>query len=113
MAMIALRRGTLAVRVVVLALALVVGFFTLRSGLAFLLATPATAQLALRIDPTNTNALSMDANERLKTVELGAPAAKLAADSKRILEHSPYEVVALRNIGIIAPSDDDENPTTI
>jgi hypothetical protein len=108
MAMIALRRGTVAVRVVVLTLALVAGVFTLRSGLAFLLATPATAQLALRIDPTNTNALSMDANERLKTVELGAPAAKLAADSKRILEHSPYEVVALRNIGIIAASNDDE-----
>jgi len=108
MAMIALRRGTVAVRVIVLTLALVAGVFTLRSGLAFLLATPATAQLALRIDPTNTNALSMDANERLKTVELGAPAAKLAADSKRILEHSPYEVVALRNIGIIAASDDDE-----
>jgi len=108
MAMIALRRGTAAVRVVVVTLALVAGFFTLRSGLAFLLATPETAQLALRIDPTNTNALSMDANERLKTVELGAPAAKLAADSKRILEHSPYEVVALRNIGIIAASNDDE-----
>lgn len=108
MAMIALRRGTAAVRVVVVTLALVAGFFTLRSGLAFLLATPETAELALRIDPTNTNALSMDANERLKTVELGAPAAKLAADSKRILEHSPYEVVALRNIGIIAASNDDE-----
>jgi hypothetical protein len=108
MAMIALRRGTAAVRVVMVTLALVAGFFTLRSGLAFLLATPETAQLALRIDPTNTNALSMDANERLKTVELGAPAAKLAADSKRILEHSPYEVVALRNIGIIAASNDNE-----
>jgi len=108
MAMIALRRGTVTVRAAVLTLALVAGVFTLRSGLAFLLATPATAQLALRIDPTNTNALSMDANERLKTVELGAPAAKLAADSKRILEHSPYEVVALRNIGIIAASNDDE-----
>ena len=108
MAIIALRRGTMAVRVVVLALALVAGFFTVRSGLAFLLATPATANIAIRIDPTNTNALSVDANERLKTVELGAPAAKLAADSKRILEHSPYEVVALRNIGIIAASNDDE-----
>ena len=59
MAMIALRRGTVAVRVVVLTLALVAGVFTLRSGLAFLLATPTTTQLALRIDPTNTNALSM------------------------------------------------------
>lgn len=108
MAMIALRRGTVAVRAIVLTLALVAGAFTLRSGLAFLLATPATAELALRIDPTNTNALSMDANERLKTVELGAPAAKLAADSKRILEHSPYEVVALRDIGIITASNDDE-----
>ena len=108
MALIALRRGTVTVRVVVLTLALVAGVFTLRSGLAFLLATPTTARLALRIDPTNTNALSTDANERLKTVELGAPAAKLAADSKRLLEHSPYEVVALRNIGIIAASNDDE-----
>ncbi|HWU73541.1 MAG TPA: hypothetical protein VN137_08640 [Sphingomonas sp.] len=108
MAMIALRRGTVTVRLVVVTLALVAGFFTLRSGLAFLLATPATAELAVRIDPSNTNALSMDANERLKTVELGAPAAKLAADSKRILEHSPYEVVALRNIGIITASNDDE-----
>lgn len=108
MAVIALRRGTTAIRIVVLAVALGAGFFTLRSGLAFLLATPATAKLALRIDPTNTNALSVDANERLKTVELGAPAAKLAADSKRILEHSPYEVAALRNIGIIAASNDDE-----
>lgn len=108
MAVIALRRGTTTIRLVVLAGALVAGFFTLRSGLAFLLATPATADLAIRIDPTNTNALSMDANERLKTVELGAPAAKLAADSKRILEHSPYEVVALRDIGIIAASNDDE-----
>lgn len=108
MAIVTLRRGTMAVRAVVLAVALVAGFFTLRSGLAFLLATPATAELAVRIDPTNTNALSVDANERLKTVELGAPAAKLAADSKRILEHSPYEVVALRNIGIIAASNDDE-----
>lgn len=108
MAMISLRRGTTAVRVVVLATALIAGFFTLRSGLAFALATPATADIALRIDPTNTNALSVNANERLKTVELGAPAAKLAADSKRILEHSPYEVVALRNIGIIAASNDDE-----
>jgi hypothetical protein len=108
MAMIALRRGTMAVRAIVLTLALVAGVFTLRSGLAFLLATPATAKLAVHIDPTNTNALSVDANERLKTVELGAPAAKLAADSKRILEHSPYEVVALRNIGIIAASNDDE-----
>jgi hypothetical protein len=108
MAIVTLRRGTMAVRAVVLAVALVAGFFTLRSGLAFLLATPATAGLAVRIDPTNTNALSVDANERLKTVELGAPAAKLAADSKRILEHSPYEVVALRNIGIIAASNDDE-----
>ena len=106
--MISLRRGTLAVRVVVLTLALVAAFFTVRSGAAFLLATPATAELAIRIDPTNTNALSVDANERLKTVELGAPAAKLAADSKRILEHSPYEVVALRNIGIITASNDDE-----
>jgi hypothetical protein len=106
--MISLRRGTLAVRVVVLTLALVAAFFTVRSGAAFLLATPATANLAIRVDPTNTNALSVDANERLKTVELGAPAAKLAADSKRILEHSPYEVVALRNIGIIAASNDDE-----
>ncbi|WP_157093964.1 hypothetical protein [Sphingomonas mali] len=108
MAMISLRRGTMTVRVVALTLALVAGAFTLRSGLAFLLATPETANLAIRIDPTNTNALSVDANERLKTVELGAPAAKLAADSKRILEHSPYEVVALRNIGIIAASNDDE-----
>ena len=108
MATIALRRGTLAVRVIVLALALVAGFFTLRSGLAFTLAAPATADLAIRIDPTNTNALSVDVNERLKTVELGAPAARLAADSKRILEHSPYEVVALRNIGIITASNDDE-----
>ena len=108
MAVIALRRGTTAVRLVVLAVALGAAFLTLRSGLAFLLATPATAKLALRIDPTNTNALSVDANERLKTVELGAPAAKLAADSKRILEHSPYEVVALRNIGIITASNDDE-----
>ncbi|WP_066584606.1 hypothetical protein [Sphingomonas pruni] len=91
-----------------LVIALIAGFFTLRSGLAFLLATPATAEFALRIDPTNTNALSVDANERLKTVELGAPAAQLAADSKRILEHSPYEVVALRNIGIITASNDDE-----
>ena len=106
--MISLRRGTVAVRVVVLTLALVAAFFTVRSGAAFLLATPTTAKLAIRIDPTNTNALSVDANERLKTVELGAPAAKLAADSKRILEHSPYEVVALRNIGIIAASNDDE-----
>lgn len=106
--MISLRRGTVAVRVVVLTLALVAAFFTVRSGAAFLLATPATANLAIRIDPTNTNALSVDANERLKTVELGAPAAKLAADGKRILEHSPYEVVALRNIGIIAASNDDE-----
>jgi len=106
--MISLRRGTLAVRLVVLTAALVAAFFTVRSGAAFLLATPATADLAIRIDPTNTNALSIDANERLKTVELGAPAAKLAADSKRILEHSPYEVVALRNIGIIAASNDDE-----
>jgi len=108
MAVIALRRGTTAVRAAVLAGALVAGFFTLRSGLAFTLATPATAELAVRIDPTNTNALSVDANERLKTVELGAPAAKLAADSKRILEHSPYEAVALRNIGIITASNDDE-----
>lgn len=108
MSAIRLRRGTTAIRIVVLCVALVGGFFTLRSGLAFLLATPATANLAIRIDPTNTNALSVDANERLKTVELGAPAAKLAADSKRILEHSPYEVVALRNIGIIAASNDDE-----
>jgi hypothetical protein len=106
--MISLRRGTVAVRVVVLTLALVAAFFTVRSGAAFLLATPATANLAIRIDPTNTNALSVDANERLKTVELGAPAAKLAADSKRILEHSPYEAVALRNIGIITASNDDE-----
>jgi hypothetical protein len=106
--MISLRRGTLAVRLVVLTAALAGAFFTVRSGAAFLLATPATANLAIRIDPTNTNALSVDANERLKTVELGAPAAKLAADSKRILEHSPYEVVALRNIGIIAASNDDE-----
>jgi hypothetical protein len=106
--MISLRRGTLAVRLVVLTAALVAAFFMVRSGAAFLLATPATANLAIRIDPTNTNALSVDANERLKTVELGAPAAKLAADSKRILEHSPYEVVALRNIGIIAASNDDE-----
>lgn len=106
--MISLRRGTVAVRVIVLTLALVAAFFTARSGAAFLLATPTTADLAVRIDPTNTNALSVDANERLKTVELGAPAAKLAADSKRILEHSPYEVVALRNIGIIAASNDDE-----
>ncbi|HEX7849407.1 MAG TPA: hypothetical protein VF485_06715 [Sphingomonas sp.] len=98
----------MAVRAVVLTLALVAAFFTVRSGAAFLLATPATANLAIRIDPTNTNALSVDANERLKTVELGAPAAKLAADSKRILEHSPYEVVALRNIGIITASNDDE-----
>ena len=108
MAMISLRRGTVAVRVVVLVLALVAAFFTVRSGAAFLLATPTSANLAIRIDPTNTNALSVDANERLKTVELGAPAAKLAADSKRILEHSPYEVVALRNIGIITASNDDE-----
>ncbi len=108
MSLIRLRRGTTAIRIVVLGVALVGGFFTLRSGLAFLLATPATAKLAIRIDPTNTNALSVDANERLKTVELGAPAAKLAADSKRILEHSPYEVVALRDIGIIAASNDDE-----
>jgi len=89
MAMISLRRGTTAIRIAVLCVALVGAFFTLRSGLAFLLATPATADLAVRIDPTNTNALSVDANERLKTVELGAPAAKLSADSKRILEHSP------------------------
>lgn len=108
MAVIALRRGTVAVRVAVLAVAVVGSFFTLRSGLAFMLATPATAHIAVEIDPTNTNALSVDANERLKTVELGAPAAKLAADSKRILEHSPYEVVALRNIGIITASNDDE-----
>jgi len=108
MAMISLRRGTTAIRIVVLGVALVGAFFTLRSGLAFLLATPTTAELAVRIDPTNTNALSVDANERLKTVELGAPAAKLAADSKRILEHSPYEVVALRDIGIITASNDDE-----
>lgn len=108
MAMISLRRGTTAIRIVVLGAALAGAFFTLRSGLAFLLATPTTADLAVRIDPTNTNALSVDANERLKTVELGAPAAKLAADSKRILEHSPYAVVALRNIGIIDASNDDE-----
>jgi hypothetical protein len=108
MAVLALRRGTVAIRAAVLAAALVTGFFTLRSGLAFVLAAPATAAIAVRIDPTNTNALSIDANERLKSVKLGAEAAKLAADSKRILEHSPYEVIALRNIGIIAASKDDE-----
>jgi len=98
----------MAVRVVVITFVLVAAFFTLRSGLAFALATPETASLAVRIDPTNTNALIVDANERLKTVALGAPAARLAADSKRILERSPYEVVALRNIGIIAASNDNE-----
>ena len=108
MAIIILRRGTTAARVVVIAVALVVAFFTIRSGLAFLLATPTGAHIAIQIDPTNTNALSVDANERLKTVELGPPAAKLAADSRRILEYSPYEVVALRNIGIITASNDDE-----
>ena len=47
MAMIALRRGTVAVRAVVLTLALVAGFFTLRSGLAFVLATPRSAWMPM------------------------------------------------------------------
>ena len=107
MAQVTLRRGTAAARIVVVAVALVASFFTVRSGLAFMLATPAGARIALRIDPTNTNALSADADERLKTVELGAPAAKLAEDSKAILRRSPYEVVAMRDIGIITDSTDD------
>lgn len=107
MAQVKLRRGTAAVRIAVVAVALTAAFFTLRSGLAFMLATPATVDLALRIDPTNTNALAVDADERLKTVELGAPAARLAADAQNILRHSPYEVVALRDVGIITASNDD------
>lgn len=106
--MVSIPRGTRTVRATVLALVLIAGFFTLRSGLAFLLATPATSELALQIDPTNTDAMSMRANEWLKTVQLGDEAAELTAFSRRILEQSPYEAVALRDIGIITAANDDE-----
>jgi hypothetical protein len=106
--MVTIQRGTRGVRAAVLALAIVAGIFTLRSGLAFFLATPATAELALQIDPGNTEAMSARADEWLKTVQLGNEAARLAAFSRRTLEGSPYEVVALRDIGIITAANDDE-----
>ena len=108
MALVRLPRGTAIVRTAVLAVALIAGFFTVRSGLAFMLATDQGAAIAVQIDPSNTNALAMDVNERLKTVELGAPAARLAADSKRALAISPIEVMPLRTIGIITAANDDE-----
>lgn len=91
-----------------MALAIVAGFFTLRSGAAFFLATPKTAEIALQIDPTNSDAMSARADEWLKTVQLGDEAASLAAFSRRALERSPYDVVALRDIGIITAANDDE-----
>jgi hypothetical protein len=106
--MITIRRGTWAARTAMLALLIVGGSFTLRSGLAFFLATPVTAELALRIDPTNSDAMSMRADEWLKTVQMGDEAAQLTAFSKRTLERSPYEVVALRDIGFITAANDDE-----
>lgn len=106
--MVTIQRGTRGTRAAVLALAIVAGGFTLRSGLAFLLATPATAEVALQIDPTNTDAMSVRADEWLKTVQLGDEAATLAAFSRRTLERSPYEVIALRDIGIITAANDDE-----
>ena len=106
--MVTIQRGTRGVRAAVLALAIMAGVFTLRSGLAFFLATPATAELALQIDPTNSDAMSARADEWLKTVQLGDEAASLAAFSRRTLERSPYEVVALRDIGFITAANDDE-----
>lgn len=106
--MMTIRRGTWVARAATLVLLLVGGLFTLRSGLAFFLATPVTSELALRIDPTNTDAMSMRADEWLKTVQMGDEAARLTEFSKRALERSPYEVVALRDIGFITAANDDE-----
>lgn len=106
--MITIQRGTRAVRAAVSALAVIAGILTLRSGLAFFLAAPATAEIALQIDPTNTAAMSARADEWLKTVQLGNEAASLAAFSRRTLERSPYEVVALRDIGFITAANDDQ-----
>jgi len=106
--MVSIRRGTRAARAATLLLLLVGGLFTLRSGLAFFLATPATSELALRIDPTNGDAMSMRADEWLKTVQMGDEAARLTEFSKRALERSPYDVVALRDIGFITAANDDE-----
>ncbi|THD37170.1 MAG: hypothetical protein E7773_03795 [Sphingomonas sp.] len=105
---ITLPRGTRPVRIAVMALALVGGFFTIRSGAAFFLATPATAEIALQIDPTNGDAMSTRADEWLKTVQMGDEAAKLSAFSRQALEQSPYNVIALRDIGIITAANDDE-----
>jgi len=107
-ALVTIPRGTRSARIAVMALAIVAGVFTIRSGLAFLLATPATAELALQIDPTNGDAMSARADEWLKTVNLGDEAASLTAFSRRALEQSPYDVVALRDIGIITAANDDE-----
>ena len=106
--MVTIPRGTRVVRIAVMTLAIVAGTFTLRSGLGFLLATAQTADVALQIDPSNTDAMSVRADEWLKTVNLGDEAAALAAFSRRVLERSPYEVVALRDIGIITAANDDE-----
>src|SRR3569623_3668855 len=106
--MVSIRRGTRAARAATLLLLLVGGLFTLRSGLAFFLATPATSELALRIDPTNGDAMRMRADEWLKTVQMGDEAARLTEISKRALERSPYDVVALRDIGYITAANDDD-----
>lgn len=101
-------RGTWGIRVATIAVALGAGFQTVRSGLGYLLSTPATVETALAIDPGNSWVMSMAADERLKTVQMGTDATALAAFSRTILRRSPYEVVALRDIGIIAAANDDE-----
>lgn len=81
---------------------------TVRSGGASFLSSPATVELALQIDPNNIWVRSKAIDERLKTVRLGDDAAALAAFSRDTLKRSPYDPIALRTVGIIMASNDDD-----
>lgn len=112
MATVTLPRGTIAVRVVVVVIALLLTAVTARSALAFMFAAGdpegGGPEIALKIDPRNSDAMSAAGDARLQTVNLGAQARALRQFSRETLEQSPYAVVALRNIAMITVAEDNE-----
>jgi len=112
MATIKLPRGTLAVRIAVSLIALGIAGVTVRTGLAYALAAGDPEgrgpELAVTIDPHNSDAMIAAGDARLQTVNLGPEADALRKFSRETLEQSPYAVVALRNMAMILVAEDQE-----
>lgn len=99
--------GSRAMRIAMLALGLGAAFLIVQSGLAFMLA-PSAPEIALRIDSQNGDVMASVADARFATAKLGSEADALTMFSRQTLARSPYQVVAMRNIGLITAAEGNE-----